>query len=138
MLLRAHADVQHTTVRTVEGIIAEIALGADEDDGCLGAIACIICSKLRSPLALGVGEAGAGNEGEAQEEDVAGWIAQRSKVIVVLLTGGILREGKEARAWGEGKRQGPSRVTLTACRQTSQLTQRSRCTTVPCTITFAL
>lgn len=67
------------------GVIAQIGLGADDQAGDTGAVVV----DFGEPFLANVLKRRGGSNGEADEEDIGLGIGQRTKTIVVLLTGGI-------------------------------------------------
>jgi len=66
-------------------IVTEIELGADKDNGDLGAVV----ADLRIPLGGDVLEGRRRDDAEADKEDVCLGIAERTQTIVIFLTGSI-------------------------------------------------
>lgn len=66
-------------------IIAKIELGADQEEGGVGAVVL----DLGVPLGLDVLERGGGDDREADKEDIGLGVGEGAEAVIVLLTGGI-------------------------------------------------
>ena len=67
------------------GIVAEVDLGADENDGSVGAVV----RHLGVPLGANVLEGRRVDDGEADEEDVRLRVGEGAKAVIVLLAGSV-------------------------------------------------